>query len=133
MSWRAEVPNGDLAVLPLFVPQFGSAAGKFELHAAVAGTPKHPDLSGTLRIRDGELRMAGREETLERVAADFTLDESRITLDSLTARQGDRGRVSAHGAVELSGTGFKSYAFDVRLREFTALETGLYAAQFDGD
>ena len=132
MTWNVEIPNGDLAVLPLFVPQFGSAAGKFELHATVSGTPKHPDLNGTLAIRDGELRMAGREETLDHVGARFTLDESRITLDSLSARQGEHGRVSAHGAVELGATGFKSYAFDVDLRDFTALETGLYAAQFDG-
>jgi hypothetical protein len=133
MAWSVQVPNGDLSVLPLFVPQFGSAAGKFEVHARVGGTPRKPDLAGTLRIRDGELRMAGREEMLDHVTADFTLDESRITLDSLVARQGERGRVQASGAVELSGSGFKGYAFEVRLREFTALETGLYAAQFDGD
>lgn len=133
MSWRIEIPNGDLSVLPLFVQQFGSAAGKFELSASIEGTPQHPELGGYLRARDGRLRMAGREETLEKVSADIRLDESRITLDSLTASQGVRGRVFASGAVELSNAGLKSYAFDVRLREFTSLETGLYAAQFDGD
>jgi hypothetical protein len=133
MSWRVEIPNGDLAVLPLFIQQFGSAAGRFELKAMVEGTPRRPELTGDLKVRDGQLRMAGREEALEQVSANFKLDEARITLDSLSARQGARGRVFAHGAVELAGAGIKSYAFDVRLREFTALETGLYAAQFDGD
>jgi hypothetical protein len=133
MSWRLEIPNGDLSVLPLFIRQFGSAAGKFELSAKVEGTPKRPELVGDLRVSNGQFRMAGREETLEDVSAVFRLDETRITLDSLTARQGQRGRAQAKGAVELAGAGIKSYEFDVHLREFTSVETGLYAAQFDGD
>jgi hypothetical protein len=133
MSWRFEIPNGDLAVLPQFVPQIGSASGRFELHATLRGTAQHPDLVGALRVNDGRVRPAGREEVLNDVHAALTLDESRITLDTLTATQGKSGRVRATGAVELAGFVPKSYRFDLSLAEFTALETGVYAAVFGGD
>ncbi len=137
MDWRVELPNGDLALIPMFVPQIGSAAGRFDLSARLGGTARHPNLAGTARIRDGIVRMAGREEVLEGVSADLTLDETRITLDTMTARQRTRqgapGLVSARGVVDLKGLTLKDYRFDLHLRDFTALESGVYAALFDGD
>ena len=116
MSWRLDSPDGDLGLLALFVPQIGSASGRFDVNAVVGGTTQHPALNGTARVRNGRLRLAGREEVLENVSARLTLGESRITLDSLVAvqrtRQGEPGRVSAHGAVELKGGGPVVYGFD---------------------
>ena len=133
MAWTAEVKDGDLALLPLFVPQIGNASGRFSLDARVAGTARHPDLDGTLKVRDAVVRLAGREEVLEGVYADFHILPGQIRLDSLTARQGQRGRVSAHGSVQLKALGLEGYRFDLHLRDFAAVESGLYAAEVDGD
>lgn len=133
MSWRVDVPRGDLELLSLFVPQIASARGRFDLSATMTGTPKHPIMNGDLHVRDGVLKPFGREETLEGVYADLRFDQSHITLDSLTARQGNAGRVKAHGVVELNGLGLKGYRFDLTMRDFAAHETGLYAVQFNGD
>ena len=137
MDWRVDLPNGDLALVPMFVPQIGSAAGRFDLTARIGGTARHPSLAGTAHIRDGVARMAGREEVVEGVRADLTLSAARITLDSLTARQRTRrgapGRVAAKGVVDLKGLALKGYRFDLGLTGFTARETGNYAAVFDGD
>jgi hypothetical protein len=133
ISGHVDLPGGDLAVLPLFVPQIGSASGRFALSAVLAGTARHPKLNGSLQVRNGVVRLAGREEVLEGVHADFRLDESRLTLDSLAARQGTRGRVRGSGALELSGLALRRYRFDLALRDFAAVESGLYAAEFDGD
>ena len=137
MDWQIDLPNGDLALIPLFVPQIGSAAGKFDMTARLVGTPRHPTLTGSAHVREGRVRMAGREEVLEGVSADLTLGQSRITLDTLTARQrrnqGSPGVVAASGVVNLKGLALSSYRFDLRLREFTARETGVYAGLFDGD
>ncbi len=133
MAWRVDIPGGDLAVLPLFVPQIGAASGRFDLSAKVGGTAHHPDLDGFLRVRNGVVRLATREEVLESVYADFRLDESHLTLDSLSARQGAHGHVGGHGVVELDGMALKGYRFDLTLRDFTAVESGLYAAEFDGE
>ena len=133
MDWKVQIPNGDLALLPVFVPPLGWARGRFALEARVAGTARSPRLSGTTRIRDGAIRMAGREEVLDKLSADFHFDEARVTLDSLRARQGQEGTVFGKGVVELDGLALKGYRFDLQLRQFTAVEEGLYAAQFDGD
>ena len=58
-------------------------------------------------------------------------------MDSLTAvqrtQQGEPGRMSGHGSLELRPGRGATYAFDLSLRDFTAVEPGLYAARFDGD
>ena len=133
MHWDIQIPKGDLAILPAFVPQIGAATGTFEMRARIDGTPQRPDLDGTLRVRDGVVRLAAREEVLERVHADFRLDEARITLDTLTAAQGERGQVTASGVVDLDGLALRRYDFDLALRHFTASETGIYAAEVDGN
>ena len=133
MSWRVDAPSGDLAVIPLFLPQIGAAAGHFDMSVKVAGTPRHPQLNGIARVRDGVLRLATREEELRDLDAVFRLDPSGVHLDSLRARQGDRGRITGHGDVKLKGLALDGYRFDLSLVDFTAVETGIYAAEFDGD
>lgn len=132
MHFRMDVPDGDLAIVPLFVPQIGAAAGSFRMVATLEGTPERPDLQGSMTVRDGRLRLTGREEQFYDVRADISFDESRINLDTLTARQGREGVLRAGGTVNLSGLGIEGYRFDAALRDFTALESGLYSATFDG-
>lgn len=133
MSWRIQVPKGDLKLLPALLPIFQTAYGRFDLDATVTGTPVHPKVSGTGHVRDGTVRPAGREEILEKAYADLHFDESRVTLDSLSATQGRTGRVWAKGAAELNGLDVKRYLFDLTMRDFASRQEGLYAALFDGD
>ncbi len=133
MSWRVQVPRGDLKLLPALVPLFQAAAGRFDLEATVAGTPEHPQVSGTGHVRDGIVRPAGREEILEGVHADLHFDESKLTLDTLYARQGRSGRVSASGTVQMNGFEVQRYLFGLTMRDFASQQQGLYAALFDGD
>lgn len=137
MHWRVDLPNGDLALFPVLVPQIGAATGRFEVDGEIRGTPRRPELVGTARIREGRLRLATRAEVLEDVRADFSFRDARITLDSLTALQrtgqGEPGRLRGRGTVDLHAGKGPTYAFDLALRDFTAIESGLYAARFDGD
>jgi autotransporter translocation and assembly factor TamB len=74
---------------------------------------------------------------MEDVGAELRFEGPRMVLESFRAAQRTReaapGRVAARGAVELGEGRAPSYRFDVAMRDFTALETGLYAARFDGD
>ena len=137
MRWSVDVPNGNLSLLSILVPQIGYADGRFVVRGEVRGTPRHPEIDGTARIEDGKLRFAGRSELLEGVRARIRFAASSITLDTLTAVQKSKerepGRVWAHGRVELPEQGRPRYRFNVSLRDFTAAEQGLYAARFDGD
>jgi len=137
MHWTVDIPNGNLSLLALFVPQIGYADGRFVVRGEVKGTPRHPEIDGFARIDDGRLRLAGRSELLEDVRARVRFAASSITLDTLTAvrrsEQREKGRVRARGKLDLPGEGPMHYRFDVSLRDFTASEDGLYAARFDGD
>ena len=133
MSWKVEVPKGDLKLLPVLVPLFQTARGRFDLDATIAGTPRDPSITAVGHVRDGTVRPAGREEILEGVYADLHFDETRITLDTLAARQGRSGRVWAKGAVEMNGFTMKRYLFELSMRDFASQQEGLYAALFDGD
>ena len=133
MHWTIEAKSGDLAVLAPFIPQIGFASGRFDVAANVDGTPHHPSIEGLADVRDARVRLAAREEQLEAVRADFRIHPSEILLDSLTAKQGQHGRVRATGRVALNGFALRSYSFDLSLRDFAASEPGLYAALFDGD
>ena len=75
---------------------------------------------------------AGREEVLEDVYANLHLGRSRITLDTLYARQGRRGQVTGHGVIDLEGNALKGYRLEMALREFTVHEAGFYVAQING-
>lgn len=130
---RVDIPSGDLQVLPLIVPQLQSAKGRFELAAEISGTAKAPRLEGRGRIRDGRVRPINRGEVVEGLNADLHFDQSRITLDTLTARQGRTGRIAGRGAVHLDGAALKNYRFDLAMRDFASSEEGLYAVLFDGD
>ena len=133
ISGHIDIPAGDLQVLPLLVPQLQSARGKFDLTADLSGTARVPRLSGKSHIRDGLVRPINRSEVLEGLGADLHFDQSRITLDTLWARQGRTGRVWSNGAVLLDGGHLKNYRFELALRDFAASEEGLYALLFDGD
>jgi len=136
MRWRVNLPNGDLALAPLLVPQIGAAAGRFEVDAEVRGTPRRPEVFGAARVREGTLRIAQRAEVMDKLEARFRFDGARVVLDSLTATQRTEfagvGRVFATGSVDLRADPGPTYAFDLALRDFTAVEDGLYAARFDG-
>jgi hypothetical protein len=131
MSWRLDVQNGDLAILPKLVPQIAGARGRLDLQATVAGTPQRPTLNGAAHARDGQLLITGRSELIEDLTADFRLNETRITMDSLFARSGKRGTVRASGVMDLSGARIGPYAFDLAMSDFTSVEPGIWAAEFD--
>jgi autotransporter translocation and assembly factor TamB len=133
VSGRVDLPAGDLQVLPLLVPQLESARGRFDLAAEISGTAHAPHVSGKCHIRDGVVRPANRSEVIEGLSADLHFDQSRISLDTLSARQGRTGRLWSSGAVLLDRGHLKSYRFGLAMRDFAASEEGLYALLFDGD
>lgn len=133
MAWTVDVPRGDLKLLPALIPAIQGARGRFDVNAAVEGTTRRPRITGRAHIRDGSVRPAGRDEVLDGVYADLRFDESRILLDTLSARQGRTGRVWARGSADLAGFDYEKYGFDLHMRDFASSQEGLYAVLFDGD
>ena len=132
MDATLHVRQGDLRLLPRLLPQLASASGSLEADATIHGTPLKPDLDGHGRITGGSLRLAGRDELLDHMAGSFRLNQSTLTLDSLTARQGEVGRLRESGTVKMERLVPSGYHIDLELSDFTASDPGLYAVQFDG-
>src|SRR4029450_13009737 len=50
MHWVVDIPNGNLSILSLLVPQIGYADGRFAVRGDVRGTPRKPEIEGIARI-----------------------------------------------------------------------------------
>jgi hypothetical protein len=136
MDVEVSLPRADLAVVPMLLPQIGYASGTMDLVARATGTPKKPDLLGTVRVRDGRVRLAGRDELLEQVNASLHFTRDSLVLDALTAVQAGRqrvpGTVRGNGGASLRDLKLGDYRFVLAMRNFTAVDP-LYIATFDGD
>jgi autotransporter translocation and assembly factor TamB len=144
LSLHAEIPDADLAIIPILLPELAAAAGRFSLSADAAGTPAHPRITGVLHVTKGRLRFAGREEILDQVAIDATFDETRLELTKATAQQGKKGRLSATGfwkwsttsrpPEEPSGFGPRGeYSMKVKATDFTVTDRETYLMRVSGE
>jgi autotransporter translocation and assembly factor TamB len=109
--WRRDDPirlslrmdETDMAVLPELTNLVAASEGKLSGEADVRGTPRRPKVTGSMRLRDGRIRFAGRYEVLEQVAVDGTFDEERLNLTRIEARQGKQGKIAGSGVWRWTG------------------------------
>jgi autotransporter translocation and assembly factor TamB len=131
MELDLEAKRIDLAVITTFLPPIAAAAGKADLDATVRGTPKHPSATGRLRVIDGALRPAGREEVFDHVDAEFSLAGDELVVIRAAARQGKNGRleVKPGGLAKLKDFAIDDYLVEVTARDVTAFASGEYVVR----
>jgi autotransporter translocation and assembly factor TamB len=134
VSLKLRMADADFGVAALFVPEFASSAGKLNVTADLRGTPARPVLTGALRLADGTLRIAGRDEVLEGLEVDASFDERRVNATRIVAREGKRGKVTGTGWWQATeGKHWGSYEFRLHATEFTATDRETYMMRFTGD
>jgi hypothetical protein len=134
MRLVVRMSEADFSVARLFIAPIASSTGKLTVNADVAGTPARPQVTGTLRLADGTIRFAGRDEVLEDVELEGTLSEERITATRIAAREGRRGRIRGSGWWRwVRGTPLGEYDLRIRAEEFTATDHESYLLRFTGD
>jgi translocation and assembly module TamB len=112
----------DLAVVPRVADLHGDAlAGRLDIDMTVAGTVASPRFAGEARVSDGSYASADAGTVFRDVTAVIAGDDSRVRLQSLTAGDGDKGRLSASGAVTLRGADRVLYEGELTLQHFTIL------------
>ena len=134
VSLRLRMADADFGIAALFVPEFASSAGKLNVTADLHGTPAKPIVTGALRLTDGTLRIAGRDEVLEGLEVDASFDQHRVNATRILAREGKRGKVTGTGWWQSAeGRHWGNYEFRLHAAEFTATDRETYMMRFTGD
>ena len=119
------------------------SAGRISIMAGVSGTPHNPSVQGSVRLRDGMVRVAGREEMVNRIQLEGTFDQNELTITSATGSQGTKGKLTATGSWQWGGLGREAelpvvsgppgkYQFKVNATNFTVTDRETYAMQLTG-
>jgi hypothetical protein len=127
---RAAVEPGAAAAHP--APRRGRGRPRGPRRGA-RGYSKHPNLAGSIFVRDGVIRPASREEVLTGVTGTIRLDGPNLTLANFEARQGKQGRITiAKGSGHIRNLRITDYTLDMAVNHFTAFSSGEYVLEFDG-
>ena len=141
---QVDIPDADLALVPILFPEVAAASGRFNVSANAAGTPRNPRVIGSFHVSKGRVRFAGREEILDNVTIDGEVDQERLTLSKATAQQGKKGRISATGywkwptaaapPSEPRGFGPRGqYSIHVKANDFTVTDRESYLMRLTGE
>lgn len=143
LALSIEIPNGDLSIARVLFPVIGTSSGSFGASARLGGTWKHPRVTGTARVSNGRLRLAGREEVIDRIVLEATFDEERLTIANAVGRQGEKGRIQASGTWRWPSAGSNGerarygppgeYTFHVTTTEFAVTDRENYFLRMNGE
>ncbi|HXF59617.1 MAG TPA: translocation/assembly module TamB domain-containing protein, partial [Candidatus Saccharimonadales bacterium] len=134
LSIKLRMTDADFGVAALFIPEVASSAGKLNVTADLRGTLARPLVTGALRLTDGTLRVAGRDEVLEKAEVDASFDEHRVNVTRIAAVEGKRGKIAGTGWWQsVEGKHWGSYEFKLHATEFTATDRETYMFRFTGD
>lgn len=137
------ITDADFKLASVIYPAYvASSAGKFSVMAGVSGTPRAPAIQGSVKLKDGIVRLAGREEVVNKIQLEGAFDQNQLTITSMTGAQGAKGKLTGSGTWQWGGLGGKAipieagppgkYAFKVNASNFTVTDRETYAMQLTG-
>jgi translocation and assembly module TamB len=132
--------SGNIRTLLLFVPlPQHRLEGKAEIAISLGGTPAAPSADGRIALAEGFYENLETGTILRDLALTAEVSRERVTLSSLTAVDGDGGRLSGSGDLALAPD--RDFPFDVAINldkfhavrrdDVTAVTSG--RARLDGD
>lgn len=133
LNLNVKLSESDFSLVTLFVRQIASASGLMKGEAQFSGTFRNLALSGGFDIANGSLRFAGREEVLDNLNAQVSLNEKVIELVRFTATQGEDGRLEGSGRILLSQGERGRYSFAIKGKKVTFGDAEDIALKFDCD
>jgi translocation and assembly module TamB len=128
---RVALLDGDLAQVAGLAPWVEQASGAVQGELRIGGTALQPQVSGSLRVSGGRLRLKGVEPPLDDLEATISLSGDELRVVDLRARAGD-GAVTGSGSVALRRFAPDRVAANVsvrgvRLRVADLLEASVHA------
>jgi translocation and assembly module TamB len=111
----------DLGLVPRIFDLYGDAlGGRLDADMTVAGTPAVPRIAGNASLTNGEYESAEGGTLLRNIEAQVDGDTDRVVLRSLTATDGDKGKLTANASARFGGAG-AVYEGAIDLQHFTAV------------
>ncbi|MBX6320605.1 MAG: translocation/assembly module TamB domain-containing protein, partial [Rhodospirillaceae bacterium] len=123
----------DLSLLPGIIDLAGDRlGGRAEARLAISGTVAAPDISGEVRLADASYESAELGTVVRHLDAEAEGDRGRIVLRSLSARDGEDGRLTATGSIDLAAGGTMPFRLDARFDDFLLLQRDDATVAADG-
>lgn len=134
--FMAETDLGELA--QLFVLDVHRLAGLLSVNLELEGTVADPDVSGHVQVTDGAYEHERIGTILRDVEVLITGRQDRLTIEHITATDGDKGRLSLSGALQVNPELDYPFAATLSLEQFrllrhdTARATGQGTVTWEG-
>jgi autotransporter translocation and assembly factor TamB len=137
------VSDADFRLLTVIYPAYVAASGgKISIMAGVSGTPRTPAVQGTVRLKDAMIRLAGREEVVQKIELEGAFDQNQLTVTKMEGVQGTKGRIAGIGTWQWGGLDRAAipvaagppgrYQFKVNAQNFTVTDRETYLMQLTG-
>jgi translocation and assembly module TamB len=130
--------NMNLSLLRLLFREVEFADGVAEVKLTLQDEWKNPDISGVLRLKNGEIKIKDVHQKFSSLNGKVSFDKSRIVADSLTGEMGG-GTLSMSGWVQLAELALKDFSAKASFENVTVrYPEGLTATlsgalNYDGD
>ena len=108
-------------------------AGDLSANLKLAGTLARPEVKGDIRLTGGSYEGAATGTILRTIEARARLDGNEVRLISLSADDGEAGRISGKGAMRIAGANGAEGSLTLSLNKFTALRHPSAEIQASGD
>jgi TamB, inner membrane protein subunit of TAM complex len=143
LKLTVRVTDADFKLAALLSPYIAESGGKVSVMAGVSGTPRTPAMQGTVRLRDARVRLAGREEIVEKIELEGTFDQNQLAVTSMSGTQGSKGKITGSGTWQWGGLPPErmvpvaagpagQYKFLVKATNFTVTDRDSYLMQLTG-
>jgi autotransporter translocation and assembly factor TamB len=143
LKLTVRVTDADFKLAALISPYVAESGGKVSVMAGVSGTPRTPAIQGTVRLRDARVRLAGREEIVEKIELEGAFDQNQLTVARMSGTQGSKGKITGSGTWQWGGLPQEKmvpvaagpagqYKFLVNATNFTVTDRDTYLMQLTG-
>jgi translocation and assembly module TamB len=116
---------------PLLEARGERAAGTISVHASVTGSAKTPQIAGTVRLADGDLRDYAEGIHLEHIDARLVGGQGVLKIASMTARAGP-GQLSAQGTIGVLQPGMP-VSIELAARRIQPITNDILTANLDAN
>ncbi len=110
--------TANLSLLKLLYPEIEHAGGTAEIKLMVKDNLSNPDMSGELRIQNGEIKVKDIPQRFSALNGGIVFSQGRVVVDSLSGEMGG-GSLNVSGWVQLDGVAPRDFSAKVAVDNVT--------------